>query len=397
MKVLQINSVCGIRSTGRICTDIAEVLENQGHECKIAYGRETVPQQYQKYAVRIGSDFSNKVDALKNRIFDNAGFNSVRETKKFLNWVKEYNPDIIHLHNIHGYYINIELLFEYLKESNKPVVWTLHDCWAFTGHCAHYDFIGCEKWKTQCFNCVNKKDYPSSYVFDNSKQNHKKKNKLFNSLNNLSFVAVSEWIAKQQQMSGLCKNSVTVIHNGIDLTNFKFTPSDFREKNKLSDKKIYLGVATFWNNRKGFDTFLKLSEMIDKNEVIVIVGVTKEQKKILPKNIIGIERTNNIQELAEIYSVADVFLNPTMEEALGLVNMEAQACGIPVVTYNTGGSPESISETSGAVVPKGDITALLKTARSLELDSEKVALEAQKFDKERKYKEYLQFYARCLK
>ena len=396
MKVLQINSVCGIRSTGRICTDIAEVLENQGHECKIAYGRETVPQQYQKYAVRIGSDFSNKVDALKTRVFDNAGFNSVRETKKFLNWVKEYNPDIIHLHNIHGYYINIELLFEYLKESNKPVVWTLHDCWAFTGHCAHYDFIGCEKWKTQCFNCVNKKDYPSSYVFDNSKQNHKKKNKLFNSLNNLSFVAVSEWIAKQQQMSGLCKNSVTVIYNGIDLTNFKFTPSDFREKNKLSDKKIYLGVATFWNNRKGFDTFLKLSEMIDKNEVIVIVGVTKEQKKILPKNIIGIERTNSIKELAEIYSAADVFLNPTLEDSYPTVNLESIACGTPVVTYNTGGSPESISETSGAVVPKGDITALLKTARSLELDSEKVALEAQKFDKERKYKEYLQFYERCL-
>ena len=172
MKVLQINSVCGIRSTGRICTDIAEVLEKEGHECKIAYGRESVPEKYKKYAVRIGSDFSNKLDGVKTRIFDNAGFNSRKETKRFLNWVKEYNPDIIHLHNIHGYYLNIELLFKFLKEFNKPVVWTLHDCWPFTGHCAHYDFVGCNKWKKQCFNCEQKKGYPSSYVFDNSKQNY---------------------------------------------------------------------------------------------------------------------------------------------------------------------------------------------------------------------------------
>lgn len=396
MKVLQINSVCGIRSTGRICTDIAEVLENEGHECKIAYGRETVPEKYQKYAIRIGSDFSNKVDALKTRIFDNAGFNSERETKKFLNWVKEYNPDIIHLHNIHGYYINIELLFEFLKESNKPVVWTLHDCWPFTGHCAHYDFVGCEKWKTQCFDCANKKDYPSSCIFDNSKQNHKKKKEAFNSLDNLSFVAVSEWMANQQQMSGLCKNSVTVINNGIDLTNFKPTMSKFREENGIVGKRIYLGVATFWNNRKGFDIFLKLSEMIDENEVIVMVGVTKEQKKLLPQNIIGIERTNNVQELVEIYSTADVFLNPTMEDSYPTVNMEAIACGTPVVTYNTGGSSESINECSGAVVPKGDIEALLETARSLRLDRDKVVLEARRFNKRQKYMEYLKFYERCL-
>ena len=171
MKVLQINSVCGIRSTGRICTDLADVLERNGHECKIAYGRETVPEKYQKYAVRIGSDFGVKLHALQSRIFDNTGFGSRRATEKFIEWVKEYDPDLIHLHNIHGYYINIEVLFNYLAKADIPVVWTLHDCWAFTGHCAHYSYVKCDKWKTGCYNCPKKKRYPSSLLLDASKQN----------------------------------------------------------------------------------------------------------------------------------------------------------------------------------------------------------------------------------
>lgn len=397
MKVLQINSVCGIRSTGRICTDIAQVLEQKGHECKIAYGRENVPEKYEKYAVRIGSDLSNKIDGVKTRIFDNAGFNSRKATVKFLNWVREYNPDIIHLHNIHGYYINIELLFKFLKGFDKPVIWTLHDCWPFTGHCAHYDFAGCEKWKTLCYDCKYTKDYPSSFVLDRSKQNYLKKSALFNSLDKLNFVAVSNWIANQQKESFIKMKPVTVIHNGIDLKQFKPTKSKFREKYKITDKRAYLGVATFWNDRKGFDTFLELSKMINENEVIVMVGVTKEQMKLLPQNIIGIERTNNIGELAEIYTACDVFLNPTLEDTFPTVNMEAIACGTPVVTYNTGGSPECVSEFSGRVVPKGNLSVLLDVARSLMLDNERVVSEAQSFKKEEKYIEYLKFYERCLK
>lgn len=397
MKVLQINSVCGIRSTGRICTDIAQVLEQKGHECKIAYGRENVPEKYEKYAVRIGSDLSNKIDGVKTRIFDNAGFNSRKATVKFLDWVREYNPDIIHLHNIHGYYINIELLFKFLKGFDKPVIWTLHDCWPFTGHCAHYDFAGCEKWKTLCYDCKYTKDYPSSFVLDRSKQNYLKKSALFNSLDKLNFVAVSNWIANQQKESFIKMKPVTVIHNGIDLKQFKPTKSKFREKYIITDKRAYLGVATFWNDRKGFDTFLELSKMINENEVIVMVGVTKEQMKLLPQNIIGIERTNNIGELAEIYTACDVFLNPTLEDTFPTVNMEAIACGTPVVTYNTGGSPECVSEFSGRVVPKGNLSVLLDVARSLMLDNERVVSEAQSFKKEEKYIEYLKFYERCLK
>lgn len=397
MKVLQINSVCGIRSTGRICTDIAEVLQQQGHECKIAYGRETVPEKYQRFAVRIGSDFSVKADGIKTRIFDNAGFNSVKSTKRFLNWVKEYNPDIIHLHNLHGYYIHIGLLFDFLKSFGKPVVWTLHDCWAFTGHCAYYDFAGCDKWKTQCFDCPQKKEYPASLFSDRSKENYSEKSVIFNSLDNLYLVAVSDWIASQIERSFLKSKPLTVINNGIDLNNFKPTISNFKEKHSINNKRVFLGVASIWDRRKGFDTFLELSKMINSDEALVMVGLNKEQLRLLPKNIIGIERTNSIQELAEIYSAADVFVNPTGEDNYPTVNLEALACGTPVVTYNTGGSPESISEGNGIVVPKGDVAALLNAARTVQPNRENIVRDAQRFDKRKKYIEYLEFYERCLK
>ncbi len=397
MKVLQINSVCGIRSTGRICTDIAEVLEQQGHECKIAYGRESVPEKHQRFAVRIGNDFSVKADGIKTRIFDNAGFNCAKSTRRFLSWVKEYNPDIIHLHNLHGYYLHIGLLFDFLKSFGKPVVWTLHDCWAFTGHCAYYDFAGCDKWKTQCFDCPQKKEYPASLLLDRSRQNYSKKSETFNSLDNLYLVAVSDWIARQKESSFLKSKPLTIINNGIDLNSFKPTASNFKEKHSIIDKRVFLGVASVWDRRKGFDAFLELSKMINKDEAIVMVGLNKEQLRILPKNIIGIERTNSIQELAEIYSAADVFVNPTSEDNYPTVNLEALACGTPVVTYNTGGSPECISEGSGIVVPKGDIAALLNAARTVQSDRENIVHDAQRFDKRKKYIEYLEFYERCVK
>ncbi len=396
MKVLQINSVCGIRSTGRICTDIAEILERHGHQCKIAYGRETVPEKHQKYAVRIGSNLGIKVDGLLTRLFDNAGFHSVPATKKFIKWVKEYDPDIIHLHNIHGYYLNLPLLFKYLKESGKPVVWTLHDCWPFTGHCTYFDLANCDKWKTGCKNCPQKKEYPASILLDNSENNYKRKNDLFNSLDNLQFIAISDWIAQQKEQSYLQSKPITVIHNGIDLTQFTPTQSNFRKDHSIENKRMYLGVCSFWDRRKGFDTFLKLSEMLRDDEVIVLVGVSEEQLQVLPGNIIGIKKTNSVQQLAEIYSAADVFLNPTIEEGLGLVNIEAISCGTPVVTYNSGGSPECISEKCGVVVPKGDIDALLGEARRISFPAEQVVSEAQRFDKNKKYEEYLQLYERCL-
>lgn len=339
-----INTVCGVGSTGRICTDLAEVLEQNGHECKIAYGRGIVPEKYKKYAVKIGSDLDVKLHALQTRLFDNTGFGSKRATKKFIRWVKEYNPDIVHLHNLHGYYINIEVLFNYLADADKPVIWTLHDCWTFTGHCAYYSYVKCNKWRTGCYNCPQKKAYPSSLFLDSSKNNWEQKKKLFTSVKKMTLVTPSKWLAGEVQRSFLDKYPVKVIPNGIDLDVFKPTPSDFRKKHNLEGKKIILGVASTWDTRKGLNDFVELSKILDENYKIVLVGVTVKQKKELPKNILAIERTNNVQELAEVYTASDVLFNPTYEDNYPTVNLEAQSCGTPVVTYRTGGSIESVPE-----------------------------------------------------
>ena len=346
MKILQINSVCGVGSTGRIATDLYKVSEEQGHQCKIAYGRGTAPQGID--SIKIGSNLDNYMHVLKTRIFDKHGFGSVNATKKFIEEVKEYDPDVIHLHNIHGYYINIEILFNYLKEANKPVIWTLHDCWAFTGHCAYFDYVGCSKWKNGCNKCPQKEGYPTSKVFDNSKLNYEKKRELFTSVKNMTIVTPSKWLANLVKESFLGKYPVEVINNGIDLDIFKPTKSYFREQYGLEDKFIVLGVASVWEERKGLKYFVELSKELSDDYKIVVVGVTEKQKKELPNNILAITRTNNVKELAEIYTVADVFVNPTLEDNFPTTNLEALACGTPVISFNTGGSVESIdNKTTG--------------------------------------------------
>lgn len=344
MRVLMINSVCGIRSTGRICTDLADILSEQGHEVKIAYGRETVPQKYKNYAVRIGSEADVKLHALRSRIFDDTGFGSKKATERFIEWVKQYDPDVIHLHNIHGYYINIEVLFNYLHTYGKQIIWTLHDCWAFTGHCTHFDFVGCDKWQTGCYHCAQLHEYPASQLKDRSKRNYAYKKRLFCGISNMTIVTPSEWLADLVTKSFLSQYPVVVIHNGIDTDIFRPTESDFRKKCGLEDKKIILGVASVWNKRKGFDDFRELAKLLDSTYKIILVGLTDKQIKRLPCNIIGISRTNNTKELAEIYTTADVFVNPTYEDNYPTTNLEAQACGIPCLTYRTGGSVESVPQ-----------------------------------------------------
>lgn len=353
MKVLFINTVCGVGSTGRICTDIADMLSAQGHDCKIAYGRGVVPERYSNYAVRIGSDKSVKFNALKARLFDNEGFNAKAETLQFISWVRTYDPDVIHLHNLHGYYLNIEILFDYLKNCGKKIIWTLHDCWAFTGHCTHFQYPHCDKWQTECDKCGRKKDYPKAY-FTHAQRNFNKKKQIFCGVDNLTLVTPSEWLARLVKESFLKEYPIKVIHNGIDLSVFKPTECDFREKFGLQDKKIILGVAGVWDKRKGLDDFLKLSESLKDNDEyrIVLVGLTDKQVKKMPKNIIGINRTNNTAELAGLYTTADVLFNPTYEDNYPTVNLEAQACGTPVITYATGGSVESVPEEN--VIPVGE-------------------------------------------
>lgn len=380
-----INSVCGVGSTGRICTDIAKILKAQGHECKIAYGRKAAPEEFAEFGVQIGNFRGVKIHGVLSRIFDDAGFHSKRATKNFIRWVEEYNPDVIHLHNLHGYYLHIGVLFNYLKKAKKPIIWTLHDCWSFTGHCSHYDFVGCEKYIGGCHHCPQKKRYPASLFFDNSKKNYERKKKLFTGLDNLTIVTPSKWLGEQVKKSFLKDYPVQVIYNGVDLSIFKPTQSDFRVKYGLEDKKIILGVANVWDDRKGFDEFIKLSSLVDDTYHIVLVGVSDEQMKVLPKNILGIRRTNSVQELAGIYTAADVLFNPTYEDNYPTVNLEAQACGTPVITYATGGSVESVPIDN--VIQKGNLEAFVETigqARGL--------TEISAIDKDEKLAEYLMLF-----
>lgn len=389
MKVLEINSVCGIRSTGRICTDLADILKENGHECKIAYGRETVPEKYKDISYRIGSDTDVKLHALKARFFDAAGFGSKRATERLVEKIRAYDPDIIHLHNIHGYYINIETLFRYLAAADKPVVWTLHDCWAFTGHCAHFTMAGCERWRTGCHDCPQKTSYPASVFLDCSARNFRKKKELFTSVRNMTLVMPSEWLAGLAQASFLAKYSVRTIHNGIDTDIFKPTSGSFKEKYAVQDKTIVLGVASAWGKSKGFDDFIKIAELLGDRYVVVLVGVQESQKIKLPKHMIGITRTNNAAELAEIYTAADVFVNLTYEDNYPTVNLEAQACGTPVITYRTGGSPESVD--AAGVIQRGDIQSVAELVSKV--DTLKVLTPP---EKKVQYEKYIELYGELM-
>ena len=366
MKILMINVSCGSGSTGRICTDIASELDRKGHCVKIAYGRDDVPNQYKKYAVKIGNDFSVYMHGLRARIFDEMGYGSIKATKEFMGWIEDFNPDIIHLHNIHGYYINIKILFEYLRKANKKVIWTLHDCWCFTGHCAYFDYVQCNKWKSGCQKCSQRHEYPARWIFDRSKKNYELKKSLFTNIKDLIFVTPSYWLAGLLKESFLSEYPVKVIHNGIDTSVFKPTQSNIKEKLGIKDKKMVLGVASVWDRRKGLDTFFELAKKIDTSYKIVLVGLNKKQIKNLPDNIIGIERTDSVDELVQLYSAADVFVNPTLEDNYPTTNLEAIACGTPVITFNTGGSGESASLYGGCISNKCS-TGILEEIENIEM------------------------------
>ena len=397
MKVLQINSVCGIGSTGRIATDLYKVLEEQNHECKIAYGRGSAPQNID--SIKIGSTIDNYFHVFKTRVFDKHGFGSVNATRKFIEEIKDYDPDIIHLHNIHGYYLNIEVLFKYLKEADKPVIWTLHDCWPFTGHCSYFEYVECEKWKSSCENCVQKKEYPTSKLLDGSKLNYAKKKELFTSVKNMTIVTPSKWLSKIVKESFLGKYPIEVINNGIDLDVFKPTDSNFRDKNNLNNKFIVLGVANIWVEKKGLKYLTELEKNLNDDYKFVIVGVDEKKKNELSKNIIAITRTNNVKELAEIYTAADVFVNPTLEDNFPTTNLEALACGTPVLTFETGGSVECVDEKCGAIVPKKELENLKQQIIKIKennFDSADCIKKSKKYDKRKRYDDYIRIYRKQL-
>ena len=365
MKYLLINSLCGIRSTGKICADLATTLSKEGHEVKIAYGRGDVPEKYKSYSVKIGTEIDTKLHAVQTRIFDTHGFASKKTTLNFLKWADRFDPDVLWLHNLHGYYINVEILFVWIKSRPQMKVnWTLHDCWSFTGHCSHFLVAKCEQWKNHCQKCVQKKAYPSSYFIDNCKKNFERKKIAFTNVNNMKLITPSQWLANLVKQSYLKEYAVEVHYNTIDQSVFKPTPSNFREKYGLQKKIVILGVASNWNERKGLYDFEKLSTMLDDRYTVVLVGLTKKQINRISNNIIAIEHTNNAQELAEIYSAADIFFNPTYEDTYPTVNLEAEACGIPVITYKTGGAPETLKDFRSTVVEVGCISDVLQVIQS---------------------------------
>lgn len=397
MKVLQINSFFSTGGPPRIVKGIYDTLQQNGHSCIVAACR-AKPIDEMK-TIKMGSPLNEYIHGIKSRLFDAEGLSSKAATKELIREIENYQPEILHLHNLHGYYINYEILFQYIKNTRMPVVWTLHDCWGFTGHCAHFDYIGCEKWKRGCDKCPQKNSYPKSLFVDRSKRNYHKKKNAFCGVKNLTIVTPSHWLGKLAEESFLGEYAVKVIHNGIDLNLFKPTISNFREEQGLKNQFIVLGVAQIWGERKGFNYFIELSKRLDENYKIVMIGLSKKQKKELPINIIGINPTNNLQELLEIYTEADVFVNPTLEDNFPTTNLEALACGTPVITFNTGGSIESIDNTCGIVVEKGNLDGLhnaIEIIRVKKISSAHCLKRAEMFKREDRYKDYIDLYHNVL-
>ena len=388
LKILQINSVSNSGSTGRIMENIGLVIKEAGHHSCIAYGRGGGNSELD--TIKIGSQLDVYIHGAITLLMDKHGFGSTRATKDFIKKIEVYQPDAIGLHNIHGYYINIQLLFNYLRNKNIPVLWTFHDSWPFTGHCTYFDSVNCEKWLSGCQNCPKKKEYPRSLV-DNSKKNYLNKRGLFSSLNNLHIITPSHWLKTNVKRSYLKNFDVSVIHNGIDLQAFK--PNQMVRKEKL-----ILGVASIWDKRKGLNDFHSLRLLLDDEWKIVLIGLSKEQLKDLPKGISGIARTEDIQELVNWYSRSLCYVNPTYQDNFPTTNIEAIACGTPVITYNTGGSPEAIDKETGCVVQQGNIQGLLEAILYLEsLDNITLSKACRKraetlFDKKVQFLEYLKIY-----
>ena len=380
-RLLQIDSCLVTGSTGRITESVARLAQKQGWECYIVHGGRYIKRPSCMKDIQSVSPTGEYMHYVESLLFDNHGLASRRATRQVVEQIKQIKPDVVQLHCVHGYYLNYKLLFEYLNSTSIPVVWTFHDCWAFTGHCAHFVTAGCEKWKTGCHDCPLKGDYPKSFV-DCSKRNYELKKKLFTANKNLHIVPVSDWMADFVKESFLKDKKVTVIKNGVDLNVFK-------AGSLAAGKKRILGVSGVWNKDKGFYDFQHLREFLDQDKYeIVLVGLSKEQVKELPDGIVGIEHTESVQELADLYASATVFVNPTYADTFPTVNLEALACGTPLITYMTGGSPEAVTPETGWVVEQGNVEGIASIIKSIDQNKESEIMAQRKACRERAEKEF---------
>lgn len=396
MRLVEINAY-NIGSTGRIMLQIAECTRRNGWEAvTFSSSRESVKPAseghcfidcYPDYRLHMGFGM----------IF---GFElefSYLATIRLIRTLNKIRPEVIHIHNTHGWYLNHDLFFRYLKKSGAKVVWTLHDCWTFTGRCPHFQMTKCEKWLTGCRQCsYDKRLYPASYLFDRSRRNWKKKKRLFTGISDLTIVTPSHWLADLVKQSFLKKYPVRVIHNGLDLAVFRPVESDFRNKYRCENRRIVLGVVFSWGRRKGLDVWIELSKRMNETYQIVLVGTNDEIDGLLPETILSVHKTDTASELAEIYSTADVFVNPTREDTFPTTNLEALACGTPVVTFQTGGATEMLDDSCGVAVPCDDVDAMereiVRICETGAYRSEDCRRRAQDFDKEKKYREYIELF-----
>lgn len=413
--------------------DLAKTYMRQGHQCILAYGRGKVSGDVKRLLekefpgqcvfYRIGGRFAkinNTMHGLESRLLDNHGFSSRTTTEQFITWLWHQKPDVIHLHNLHGYYMNIEMLFRYIKRTHIKVLWTLHDCWSFTGHCSHFGYEGCRKWKLGCYRCPQKKEYPASFCMDASAKNYAKKKQIFTGVKDMTIITPSEWLKHQVEQSFFREYPVDVIANGVDQTVFCPKREEKHKEKKHMEmrhhKYCILGVASVWTQRKGLKYFASLAKRLPGDYDIVLIGFNRkqldmlEQKKqadVYLKKITGIPRTENMLELADYYRNADVFVNLTLEDTFPTTNLEALACGTPIVTFDAGGSPEAVCDAGGcvhktmqncgAVVAKGNVKQLCLAVRTIcEMSDEKktqmrlcCVSRAQDYKMQERYKDYL--------
>lgn len=401
-RVMLVNTVVGTGSVGRLVEGLYHTLENNGYECLVAYGRQSAPEGMNAY--RIDQDIDVYLHGGLSRLTDRHGFYSKHATKEFINVIEDFAPDIIHFHNVHGYYLNLPVLFQYLKTRDIRIIWTLHDCWTFTGHCSHFEYIGCMKWTTGCYACEQLTEYPKSFGKDNSERNYREKRELFTGFENMTLVTPSHWLAGRVAQSYMGEYHTVVVPTGIDLNVFRPIKEERKDDNlifnlrnnlNLRNKNVLLGVANPWRERKGLLQFVNLSKMLNDRCVIVLVGLNDDQLNNLPESIIGIGHTDSVDELAALYSMADIYVNLTLEDTFPTTNIEALACGTPVVTYRSGGSAESIDDTCGISVERNSVQGVVAaidtilSQKGVAYTQEDCVRRARLYSKEVRFDEYI--------
>lgn len=395
MRVFQLNTFCGVKSTGRIACEIAKLVQDDGGECRIGYGVPGISADAEPFAYQIGHPLERKVHGAMRKLLDAEGYGSYFATRRLIREMRAFHPDIVHLHNLHGCYLHLATLFDFLRQSGVPVVWTLHDCWPFTGHCAYFDYCGCERWQSGCHHCPQKKSYPVCLGLDGSDRNYRMKKKWFANLP-LTFVAPCEWMKGPLSASFLAKAPVRVIPNGVNLQVFHPTQSDLRERYHLENAKICLSVASEWDARKGLTFLYEASQRMGEGYRFVVIGLSQEQLAQLPKEMLGLTHTADARELTAWYTLADCFVNPTLEDNMPMVNLEALACGTPVATFATGGCPEAVDPSCGMAIPPKDVDAFCAAIRILASEKNQRTLSclerAQHFDASRTFRSYLALY-----